>query len=56
MHWLVIGIALVLASIWLFVMNLQLASDVLRAMQEQIRSHPTERTSGALDTPIDRGE
>ena len=56
MHWLVIGTALVLASFLLFVLTLQVASEVLRAVHEQVRSHPTERASGAPDTPIDDGE
>jgi hypothetical protein len=53
MHWLVSGIALVLASFLLFVLTLQVASDVLRALREQVHAHPTERASGAIDTPID---
>jgi len=53
MYWLVIGAALVLASAFLFVLTLHVATDLLRALHEQARSIPTEGVSGAIDTPID---
>jgi len=53
MHWPAIGAALVLAGISLFVLTLQVATDLLRALHEQVRSLPTERVSSALNTPID---
>jgi hypothetical protein len=44
MHWLVIGSALVLAAIWLLVLTLHVAEDLLRALLAEMRSEDIPRS------------